>query len=81
MWVAEKLDWKRLKIKKSVGDREIMSDGPTEGWNGLTSALEGVGGQVHALTARKETLYLPYRKLVGPTAGMDQYVIPPVYRD
>jgi hypothetical protein len=30
MQVAEKLDWKGLKIKKSVGNRKIiMSDGPT----------------------------------------------------
>jgi hypothetical protein len=30
MRVAEKLDWKGLKIDKSVGKRKIMmSDGPT----------------------------------------------------
>jgi hypothetical protein len=36
MWVAERLDWKGLKIKKSIGNRKIiMLDGPTEDQKGL----------------------------------------------
>jgi hypothetical protein len=36
MQVAEKLDWKGLKIKISVGNRKvIMLEGPTEDRKGL----------------------------------------------